>query len=341
MKHKHLDWIDWSKTIGIGLVIFGHLSAYQPALNFIYAFHMPFFFFVSAVLAKTDSVQQTAVKSFRQLLQPYLMYGFISIAWWLAIVFLRHPETYPNVTVAQALVRSGMGLLLGVGYDTPYSYAVNAPLWFLVGLFWVKIIHALLAKCQKSWCMVAGSVLAIGVSCGLSAAKIDWWLSLDSALMVLPFYAIGFWGRHHVVRWVDNTKMRHAFLCALVLGGVLALTSWLNGRVDVNHADHGGNVLLFYINGLLGTALLILVAKLLSKFKFKLIALISSGTLLIMALHPMLISLMFAVFKKWTFLSVESNVVIALIVLLGCTPLIKLATRFWPLLLGKARGVQK
>ncbi|WP_139258102.1 hypothetical protein [Fibrobacter sp. UWH4] len=43
------SWVDWAKTVGIYLVVFGH--AFFPTdgygcevKNFVYAFHMPLFF---------------------------------------------------------------------------------------------------------------------------------------------------------------------------------------------------------------------------------------------------------------------------------------------------------
>lgn len=44
--------VDVAKGIGILLVILGHLK--NPLMDFIYAFHMPLFFFVSGMFVKKD-----------------------------------------------------------------------------------------------------------------------------------------------------------------------------------------------------------------------------------------------------------------------------------------------
>ena len=47
---KRLDWVDIAKGIAIVLMILGHSSLPNMIQNWIYSFHMPFFFFISGVL---------------------------------------------------------------------------------------------------------------------------------------------------------------------------------------------------------------------------------------------------------------------------------------------------
>lgn len=49
---KRLDWVDIAKGIAIVLMILGHSSLPNTIQNWIYSFHMPFFFFISGVLTK-------------------------------------------------------------------------------------------------------------------------------------------------------------------------------------------------------------------------------------------------------------------------------------------------
>ena len=47
------NWIDWSKSIGIYLVVLGHCSFFNKDIEgFIYTFHMPLFFMISGYLYK-------------------------------------------------------------------------------------------------------------------------------------------------------------------------------------------------------------------------------------------------------------------------------------------------
>lgn len=47
---KRFDWVDIAKGIAILLMILGHSSLPNMIQNWIYSFHMPFFFFISGVL---------------------------------------------------------------------------------------------------------------------------------------------------------------------------------------------------------------------------------------------------------------------------------------------------
>ena len=51
---QRINWIDWAKVFAIYLVILGHhiskdVEGESLVKNFIYAFHMPFFFFISGL----------------------------------------------------------------------------------------------------------------------------------------------------------------------------------------------------------------------------------------------------------------------------------------------------
>ena len=51
------NWIDWAKTIGILLVVMGHLdTSLVEANTLISAFHMPLFFVISGYLSNNQLV---------------------------------------------------------------------------------------------------------------------------------------------------------------------------------------------------------------------------------------------------------------------------------------------
>ena len=52
MSKKRIEWVDISKGIAIILMIIGHSGIPHFLNNWIYSFHMPFFFFISGVLSK-------------------------------------------------------------------------------------------------------------------------------------------------------------------------------------------------------------------------------------------------------------------------------------------------
>src|SRR5512144_3032083 len=73
---KRLEYIDIAKGIGILLVVMGHndFSLVSPFFyKFIYAFHMPLFFFLSGMFFKAELPFLTVLRRrFDTLLKPYL-----------------------------------------------------------------------------------------------------------------------------------------------------------------------------------------------------------------------------------------------------------------------------
>jgi fucose 4-O-acetylase-like acetyltransferase len=148
---KRTLWIDFAKTIGIWLVILGHIEIPAFMEKFIFAFYMPLFFFISGYLEKdVRTMEETIINGIKTLIIPYvLLYGLFYM-YWLAIVFLWHPEIYGNKPVMETLGKPIIGMLFGIGRGMRYSAMLNVPLWFLTGLFFVKIIHRIRAATAKN-----------------------------------------------------------------------------------------------------------------------------------------------------------------------------------------------
>lgn len=86
---KRIEYIDILKGIGIILVVLGHVTQNKPLFQFIYAFHMPLFFFVAGLFLRNKF---GFIKSHaRSLMIPYFSFGFISYAYW-TLIELRFRE---------------------------------------------------------------------------------------------------------------------------------------------------------------------------------------------------------------------------------------------------------
>ncbi len=52
---KRIQWVDFAKGIAIILVVMAHVITKEtPLINFIYTFHMPFFFVMAGYLLNTE-----------------------------------------------------------------------------------------------------------------------------------------------------------------------------------------------------------------------------------------------------------------------------------------------
>ena len=78
--------LDVAKGIGIFLVIFGHTCKQGYIVNYIYAFHVPLFFFLSGLLFRPEKYSGYAdiiTKKAKGLLVPFAVLYVLSYGYWL------------------------------------------------------------------------------------------------------------------------------------------------------------------------------------------------------------------------------------------------------------------
>lgn len=77
---KHLNWIDISKGITIVFMVAGHSSLPNLWQQWIFSFHMPFFFFISGVMTNWDYPVGLFIKRKTEtLLKPFTIYSLINL----------------------------------------------------------------------------------------------------------------------------------------------------------------------------------------------------------------------------------------------------------------------
>lgn len=281
---KRIYWIDYSRLIGVFLVILGHI----PFLNhnigcYIYSFHMPLFFILSGYLekGKTVDLKESIKKDARYLLIPYVSFYIIAYVWWLIQKFIHSNDI---LTFKEVVVRPILGLFLGEWYNTPFSIMINTPLWFLLCLFICKVLfkYSLWVSKNYHWCLFFINILAIVLVFIMHQFNIDLYFSIDSAIMALPFYSFGYF-----FKFIDINKFSIwlnillSFVCLIIVG---ILSDW-NGRVDIADFTYGNNILVFYIAGIAGSLGVIYFALLFENKQNALLLYLGQNTLIIFALH--------------------------------------------------------
>lgn len=119
-----IQWINVCRGIGIILVVIGHLDFPKPIINYIYAFHMPLFFFLSGYVFSPNKPFINYIKSrFNSLIIPYIYFSIISIA---LFYFL---FDYNLIQMIKEFILSRRNYI---------SY--NVSLWFLTTLFITQIV---------------------------------------------------------------------------------------------------------------------------------------------------------------------------------------------------------
>lgn len=271
---QRIEWIDIAKGIGIILVVLGHCVVKSDSVHkFIFAFHMPLFFFLSGYcfhVEKYKSIREVFSARAKALLIPYMKLWLLGM-----IITFLIPEW------RRALTLNGLLIDFYQGYP---SLSNNTSIWYLISLFIVTIIFYIMRQSaikvrKKVWLywgvglsgffgyMVYLVKISLGVS---SSGAIDsnsiipggrLPLTIDTSMTALVFFALGVW---------VQKKQRFIFLkrkTLLVIMSFLVtfiVSVFLNSRVNIHACDYG-NILWFYIAAFSGIIMVIALSQILSE----------------------------------------------------------------------------
>lgn len=345
-----LHWIDYAKLIGVWCVAIDHVYMTDTVfINWILSFHMPLFFMLSGFVDKgVSTVSDTLKKGFKSLLIPYICFYILTYLWWLFVTFRRHPELYEH-NITEGFVKPMMGMLLGEGYQTAISTMINVPLWFLVGLFFCRLIFCFFLSLDKKkyWGLVAINILSVIVIYLRSYTQINLYWSLDSAMMAIPFYTFGFFMKQFLDKF-DPTISRKIILSIVFLIIGALLSRW-NGFVDINTSNYGQSIFIFYINGVIGALAVIFFSRIFTNIKLDLFIYLGKNTLIIFAFHLIITGWVKTIYlfvlggdshANQAFTPIESSAMCAVVMLISVVP-IYIITTYFPFILGKGRVVSK
>ncbi len=214
LQSERLWSLDFLKAVAILAVVLGHIAS--PLSRFIFAWHMPAFFFASGVLlwAKREKDNRLSVfdpRDFSRLGRYYVFFGFLGIA-------------AENIKI-WALGRPAMDLwetVAGFLYfmDMPHLHHYGFILWFLPALFWGKMFtRALLCYGKKQGYILvgAGFLFLLG---WMMPSEIPVGFGIHEGLLAVLWCALGclsaaVWGRGRMLS-VFGTLAFAAALGAIV-----------------------------------------------------------------------------------------------------------------------------
>jgi len=145
---SRIDWIDYAKGIGITLVVFGHVIKglntaklidpvfFYYAVNFVYSFHMPLFFILSAYfflpgLNKRGN-KYFLVNKLETIVYPFILWVLVQ-----SFIALR----------LSALTNSH----LKGHFSWDFFYRPHDQFWFLMALFFINLMCLLFFNISKKW----------------------------------------------------------------------------------------------------------------------------------------------------------------------------------------------
>lgn len=329
-KQEHILWIDISKIIGIYIVILGHiLNSDKPIegeLNtMIYAFHMPFFFFVSGVLfsTKNQSLWEFCRSKIKSIIIPYFL---LNIACMLLYI--------PKYIYTLEFPIQDLSTLC----DGHMGTAFSGPSWFLICLFYVMFLAFVVSKLNiwlQSFVMVISVILSYIVS-GKS-------LPLD--FNCVPCAFAFFYGGYLLKRYLPDLRWKkiYVLLCTVVTLVMFVILALYNGHVSMDMILGRTNYL-FWVVAALGITMLYFSSQLLfthtHTHTHKCARLLSSGTIVILCLHHVLIDYtmdFFLVKHSFHLPLLLREFLLCVVILAIFIPIIMLIEKKVPILMGNRK----
>lgn len=247
-------------------VVWGHLMLAGASNRLAYAFHIQVFFFLSGLLFRQERHQSLwcfAKHRAKTLLLPYAAFSLATWAYWaLRSLLLRiEVESYWAPLLQTALAQGSGGFLVH-----------NVALWFVPCLFVVEALYYFLCKLPP-W--------ATALVCALCGLLGHWMVqphgffdftllpwSIDAAMTGIVFYGAGnLLARKLPLPALYGAATRHRGVSAALAAaaaGLLLVLGPRNGHVTIAQGCLGDSLPLFYLNGLLGAAAVLLCSALLS-----------------------------------------------------------------------------
>jgi len=362
-------FVDIARIYGVALMYYGHfIESYMKAgsavaamqYKFIYSFHMPLFFILSGYIAK-EHVFNTECglylkKHVASRLVPYVFLSTILIVptFWTTgfTVGLKLPSVEGYVKGIAATFFAGL----------PYF---NIPVWFLVCLFVVEIMHYVTSRYLTSnyriifialIYYVIGSILAWNafflspIHVVSQHGKIFPYFMILEAFTCYSLYLVGVYLRRNNFL-VGNMPAYKCFLGALVCLVLLYYTFDLNKGMFASpfydavilFASSHGNPILFPLTAVIGSVMIMLLAK--STTDIKILMFLGSNTLIIFGLNGFFYHFINDRLTIWLLaqhsgnfmMILTSGIVIVFMSILLTVPFVLLLNYFTPQLIGKPK----
>jgi fucose 4-O-acetylase-like acetyltransferase len=215
---KRIEWIDYAKGIGIFLVVFGHAlrgmvndSIIQSTVlqrsvdQWIYAFHMPLFFFLSGLF-----IERSANKPFRKftigklqtIAYPYFIWSILQ----------------ESIRIAAGISSMTVGNLWQIVYEPIMQF------WFLYALFFISLSYAIARKfCLSPVIFLIGCILLYASY--IFDLNVGPWSAIYTIRTNAIYFAVGaIIGKKNWLAYLDKAGPWTLIVTAIAGFGLIALT---------------------------------------------------------------------------------------------------------------------
>ena len=286
-------YLDAAKGWGILMVVFGHITKLGNPIDIWFgAYKLAVFYFVSGyLLAMRQSFRKMSTgeyikKHAKSLLIPYLGYSAFVMLYNVIVGIMKWKST--TDIVKRFLLQAYM----------TFSFRGISALWFLPTLFFAQVLFIFVIKSRKE----------IKVLAAVSTAVFTWYASVYFFPMLKQMYegstykiisypllalskgivGFGFIGMGYLFYFavIHIKQKRLKGIVGIVASIATYLLAQRNGGVDLNLMGLGKSQIMFWFNGVLGSAGTILLFEYLENWcKMEFLSFCGRNSLIIMATH--------------------------------------------------------
>lgn len=233
MTKKRIDWIDAAKSFAIVLMIVGHTVTNSSLITWIFSFHMPLFIILSGITYKKIETKEDLKNNIKK----YLRKIFIPYALTLVICCLIESLKTNGITDAFVIFKEIVKYFVwGNGCDYSFlgtSFAGIGPIWFLIVLFFSKIIFDcinLKLNISKNKEKNALIIYCFSLIAGIELGHLAWYPQGFDLMFIFLFYLyIG----SLLGRYMDKNQ-NHSNLCFAI--AFLIWTICLGYKINIELA---------------------------------------------------------------------------------------------------------
>lgn len=335
---QRVEFVDIAKGIAIVAMVMGHTYRGGDLKLFIYAFHIPLFFFISGLFFnphKFESVKAFFLHKAKTLLLPYVTFYLISYLYWAFVE--RHMR-------ANSLAVNVFTPIVGLFYGTDYKeYMVpNGALWFLTCLFSAETLLYILCNIFRKQlyqvlCVLVFAVIGYVISI-VSFPKLP--LSINASFFAIFFIYLGYMLKD-TLKFISQLNRFLLFFIGVVLLIIMKVMANFNGMIDMDYCKYH-NPVIFVFAAMLGIYGMMLLCKFFNKSS--LLSFLGANTLIILGLSEPIKRAIIGVFSKIINISIDEirqsvlySLGIVIIVLLVLLPIIYMFNNYLYKLMGKTK----